>query len=204
MATYLNIDVLDVTEPDRGDAADEDVERRIVLLDSATGTRTSEAADSAPSASRVFRWRCFSRADWRVLKTFIDGKFGRAVPFWLITWEDDLDLTVDIAPNDLTITVEQCSYTALLFQYPSRRHIAFLDKLTGTRYFRKITAAVDGGSTETLTLDSSLGVSLPMASTAVSFLRLSRLDSDTPRIEWEGGQYATCDLPIKEIPWDVT
>lgn len=203
MATYLGSDVLDVTDPDRGSGAEDEVERRIIVLDSLTGTRTSFTADAGPTSSRVFRWRCFSRAEWRTLRTFLDGKFGRAIPFWLNTQEADLTLAADVGASDLTITGNLCGYTAQLFPFRARRHLAIYDKLTGTRYLRRVTDAVAGATTETLTLESALGAGVTAASSLVSFLRLSRMDTDRPRIEWSSGHYCECDLPIRELAFDA-
>ncbi len=200
MTAYLGATVLDLTEPDRASGAQDKFERRLFEMNTQTGIRTVDAPGPADAVVRDFVWTSMSRAEVKVLRDFIDSCAGRWTPFWLMTWQRDLELSTSYVANDPSIVIQAANYAALVFPTGNyRRHLALRGD-SGTFYFRSISAAVDNGNgTETLTLSASIGEAIT-APGLLSFLRLARLDTDEPRIAWEGGAFAKCSLPIREIP----
>lgn len=198
-ALYRGLPVLDVL-PDRGDGAADDVDRRVFLLDSKTGTRTVEAPATSPQATRDFLWTCFSRAEARALREFVTARRGRARPFWVLSWEQDFALAGDHSVDASVLVVLDRDYAAHVFPAgQSRRHLAV--RVAGVNYYRHVESAVDNGNgTESLALDAPIPVEMPAAGTLVASLRYARLDVDEPRIEWSGGHYAACTLAMREIP----
>lgn len=201
MTNYLSTSILDFTEPDRADGTEDVLDRRILELSGGTGTRTVDVPGPADAAVRSFAWLCFSRAEVKTLRTFIESCLGRGVPFWLQTWEEDFTLASDHVADSIALTVLGASYSALVFPNGrQRRHIG-VRAPGGAFNYRQIMNAVDNlDGTETLTLSASITDALPAAGTFISFLRYSRLDTDTPEIEWDGGYYARCLLPVRELP----
>lgn len=203
MASYLTVPILDFSEPDRQTGTDDGFERVIRELQPTTGTHAAETASPADMVTRRFAVVCYSRAEVRTMRTFFEGRLGRAVPFWLQTWEEDFTLAASHPSGSATLTVLAAGYATLVFpQGPQRRHIG-LQGPTGAFSYRRITNAVDNGNgTETLTLDTATDADLTTAS-LVTFLRYSRFDSDAIEIEWHGGHYAECMMPVRELPNEV-
>lgn len=197
---YRALPVLTVV-PDRGSATRDDVERRVYLLDGRLGVRFSDAPSAAPQTVRDFAWLCFSRAEARALREFVDARRGRARPFWMLAWQQDLELSADLAPGAGALTVRERGYTSMIFPAGNgRRHVAVRGLPGGAFHYRKVTASVDNGDgTETLTLDATVPDALPAATTFTTFLRFSRLEEDEQRIDWAGGHYASCLLPMREL-----
>jgi hypothetical protein len=95
-------------------------------------------------------------------------------------------------------------------QGAARRHVAVQREpdpahfpggpITHPFIYRRITGAEVGfgGATEILSIDEAFGVSL--LDPFIALLRYCRLDSDEVRVEWSGGQFARCRLPVREIP----
>lgn len=202
MASYEGVAVLDMTEPDRGAGAVDAFERDVLAEEPLTGARFVVADDAAPSVSRDFVWMAFDRTEAKAIRDFIDACYGRAIPFWLIAWEQSFTLAVDHLADSINLVVRSCGYAANVFPMgPSRRRLA-VRAPGGSFHYRKIINAVDNGNgTETLTLDAAIADALSTA-TFVSFLRLARLDTDEPRISWKG-HTAIARLPIRELPAEV-
>lgn len=203
MATLLGILILDLAEPDRAGGTEDSHVRKLYEMNAGTGTRFVEAVDPADTAVRVFEWMCFSRSEAKTLRQFIDGRLGRALPFWLVSFAADFTLTASAAAADRDIYVEEAGYVANVFPMgPYRRYIAI--RYPGGVAYRKVTAAVvSSPGVERLTLDTAIGADIVPEYTLVSFMRLSRLDSDDVRIEWTGGHFAKCSMPVRELPNEV-
>ena len=74
----------------------------------------------------------------------------------------------------------------------------------GVYAYRKVLAAVNNGDgTETLTIDSILGVSPARDQTILSYLTLRRLHDDENEIMWRTAGVAECTLRTVEIPTEV-
>lgn len=118
---------------------------------------------------------------------------GRRIPLWVPTWQDDLKVT-GISGND--ITIEQMGYTDNYNLHEARRDVCFIEP-DGTMTPRRITACVDGGATETLTLDGA-----PVADAMCSFLVHSRLDHDRLELQyrdWSRGGAVQTTLKFQQL-----
>lgn len=203
--TAYGFDVLDAA-PNQRDDAKITFARGFALLDPGIGAREGNAKSGQPVNNRPYLWWLNGRPAVTSLKTFLAARKGRAVPFWAPGWRTDLSLANDVGPTDPSITITACNYTRFLYPSPARRYLCFLLNLNGaTQLYRKVTAAVDNGNgTETLTLDTTLGQTTPAASTVVTFLRLCRLDADEIKIKWHTPEFAECEMPMVEVPAEVT
>jgi hypothetical protein len=122
LPTYLDLDVLEI-ELQREPATDETT-RRIYMHDNETGARSASSPVAVPTVVRAARWLCFSREESAVMRSFVDSHRGRAVPFWLLTREDDLELASPETAGSDEITILECGYTARMFTTDARRHVA--------------------------------------------------------------------------------
>jgi hypothetical protein len=206
MADYLGFPVLDVTVEDRGDGTAERYEQKRFELNTQTGTRTIDAP-GLPAGVREFLWTCFSRVEVEVLRVFIDGRRGRAVPFWLQLPEVAMRLLS--STGSPTLQIDYINFALAFAAAGGRAHLAIESDAPpfGVYSYRKVvsvTAGFPADAIEIVGLDSGPpggGVWGEGArSNRIHVLRLCRLDTDEARIEWEGGAFARCRLPIHELP----
>lgn len=196
---YLGLDVLDGLPTNDGEVQDAYM-RRLELLDGGTGLLTTDIRDRAPDWTRTILWRCYSRAEAAVLRDFLARRRGRAVPFWVPTFDEDFTLAADALTNASSLSVIAAGYSSLVFSLgPARHHLA-LQATPGIPIYRKVSGAVDNGNgTETLTLATSLDRDLSASRALVSFLRYCRLDDEAPKIAWNTRDYCECELPVREL-----
>ena len=108
---------------------------------------------------------------------------GRAVPVWVPSWTDDMRMSSAITSTSTNMQVERCGFTLSGGPRPEREDI-MIETMDGQRFFRRIMASAAGVITETLQLDSPLGVALaPQDVLRISFISLMRLNHDTIEIE---------------------
>lgn len=182
---YLGFDVLEV-EPSF-DAPRTNFMRSVKPLDSKTGALSVADRTGFPVPHiQQFRWVMETRADVDLWRQFVANRTGACVPFWVPTWRNNFPLSADVAPTDTSITIPLLGYTQFMFPINANHHLAFILNQNRVMSYRKVTAAVANVSTETLTLSSTLGVTIPSApgGALVCKLQLSRLAVDDPELTW--------------------
>lgn len=131
----------------------------------------------------------------RGLIYWLDGMRGA---LWVATYLQDLRVT---AIAGAVMTVSACNYTSDIALSMNRRDVR-IQTFDGTTHYRRISACVSNGATESLTLDSAL----PIAATdikLVSFMAIARSDSDIfELIHLEGGEVA-CAMTFRALRHDV-
>lgn len=203
MTTYLGYTVLDAVKHNAATTPAEGLDWNFVLDDDAVGKTFVEDPGGSPVPRRNFSWFMQTRADVVTFKAFIDSCKGMLTPFWVPTYNADLALANDINPGDGAVVIQKCNYTDFYFGQTARHHLAFIAP-DGSKTLRKVTAAVDNGNgTETLTLDSTISISLPAASTMTSFLVFCRLASDVVEMLWHTNDMAEALLQLVELPREV-
>lgn len=195
--TYLGFDVLEIDPgPDREGSDTRNLHR----LDAKAGKLRIVDRTGLPVVEpKGFRWLMDGRADIQVYRDFIAARKGALVPFWVPTWRHDLELVADILNTGNTVTISRVRYTTFMFPQTARRHVAiFLPD--GSKYYRKVIGASEATSTETLTLDSNIPVTVPKDGSMVSFLTLARLAVDDPQLDWHNRDLAEAVLDFVELP----
>lgn len=133
--------------------------RLLVVLDGETGpvdwVDVGDYGYKQQSISWLGRGRA-DQADLRSLLYWLAGRFGK---LWVPSFTNDLQLSATIGSSDTTITVEWCGYSDFGDQQLNARDIR-IELKNGTVFYRRITASTDGGSTETLTINASLGTTV--------------------------------------------
>ena len=169
MTAYLTFDVLEI-EPNSRDQSPDGFTRSFVRLDPGLGEVSVDDQGGTPIMSHSFSWFLDGRTNIDAFRTFIAARRGKAVPFWLPSWRQDLVLNTDLLSSDTVFLINFTGYTKFLFQSNARRYVVFLMP-NGTKIYRKITAALDMlDGTERITIDSSPGVAVTASTTMVSFL----------------------------------
>lgn len=112
----------------------------------------------------------------------------------------DLKVLSPIGAFDSAITVENRGYAANVPGAVGRRDILIVTTV-GSRYYRRITGATAlTDATESIALESALGVPLlPEEIRQVSFLRLVRLESDAVEIAHQTDDMAEVTLTLKSL-----
>ncbi len=199
MTTYLGFDVLEIA-PNAREAPEDSLRRSLVGLDPGLGARSTRARADAPDLVRPVLWTCQNRAEIADFKAFLEARRGQAVPFWLPSRRRDLLLSQSVGASDTGIAIQAMGYARLLFPVKARRHLAFL--YGSSWLYRSVTAATEGGATETLTLSTPLGVALPVG-TLVSHLLLCRLAADEVELIYITDSIAEARLSCLELPQEA-
>lgn len=197
---YRGHDVL--TEPPAGNAVRDQTETMPqVVTDGALGQWATAWPIATPTFDFPFSIVLETRdrvSDWLLWLAF---RRGRYAPFWMPTWRRDFRLTSSAGASDTDLIVSATGYTDAGFLTESRRHLAVIVPGGGafTVYPRRITNSVDNGNgTETLTIESSLGVAIDRHA-VLSLLVLVRLADDTNAILWHHPHLAVSDVRMVEV-----
>jgi hypothetical protein len=201
--TYLGLELLEVLHNMRDPIA-EAFGRQGDLLDNPTGRRVFDDHAGIPLPERSFSWTADGRAAVVALRTFLDAREGRRVPFWVPTCCWDLQLAEDGLAASQEILILRTGYGRFLYTSASRQHLALFPPGDAAPLLRQVLDVVENGDgTETLQLDAQLGADLPASTTMISFLVLCRLAEDLVRISYWGTALANAELPFRELPHEV-
>lgn len=123
---------------------------------------------------------------------------GRQTAFWAPLWTRGMRPLVAIGAAETTITIPYIGYSD---KYTSE-HI-FIRDAAGNVYARAVTASVNNGNdTETLTIDSALGVTLPVRNVRMLCrLLFCRILADRIEIQHRAGVGPKIVLPLEEVPF---
>ncbi len=181
-ATYRGYPVLEM-RPDESEDPSSMFRRDIETIDVGTGVVTLIDWPQRPFHEISVRWMAFGRTEYAALRSLIYALRGRMQTLWIPTWTADLKLTADIGSSATTLSVEWAGYTVFGRMQSHRRDIR-IELNSGAVYYRRITAAAEAGSTETLGIDSALGVAITRGQVrAISFLVLAEQTADRIDIE---------------------
>lgn len=175
--------------------------RQLEILDYETGAARVDDISGLAALLKSWHWTMGTRAEVVALRAWLHARAGRLMPFWSPTQGDDIEVLAPIGASDTAITIRNIGYKRYIDGRVDRRHIVIETK-SGTRYYRTITAASEiDDETETLAIDSALGVTIQVADLKlVRFMHLVRLDSDEVEIEWYSDQIAQCSTMLRSLP----
>jgi len=185
---------------------EERVRRKFVLLDSPPGVRQADEQSRAPSPTRPFSWLAFGRPEIEEMRTFLDARKGRAVPFWLPSFQWDLSLADDVVSSSPSLEVRWVRYVSqMLGTTGARRHVSLWDLGVGSFDHYAITAASDPGDrvSEFLTISPVAVREYQAARTVISFLKLCRLENDSVEVRYPSGDVAEATIVVREIPLEA-
>ena len=203
--TYLGYDVLELNY-NRVGPFDERLRRKFVLLDSKTGKRVSDEQAPAPAAARPFTWTALGRSEIAAMRAFLDARVGRAVPFWLPSYQWDLSLAEDVLQDQSIVTIRWIRFRQQMWGTTgARRHLALWSVGDGAMDYYRIADATDPADylTETLTLDPIAVRDYPLAKTVLSFLKLCRLEDDLVEITYPSANVAEATIRVRELPLEA-
>lgn len=203
--SYLGYDVLELNY-NRVGAFEERLKRKFVLLSSKTGRRIADEQAPVPATTRPFTWTAIGRDEITAMRSFLDARKGRAVPFWLPSFQWDLALAEDIAQNQSGATIRWVRYKQQMWgTTAARRHLALWSLGSSVMDYCRITGATDPANylTETLTLDPVAQRDYSRTQTVLSFLKLCRLDEDRIEVSYPSPQVAEATIRVRELPLEA-
>lgn len=192
--TYRGLPVM-VDAPNWVGSLDMGYLRKLAELDFGTSPVSFEDESGRPEIVQSMRWLMTSRAEVGAFKAWAYRRAGKHAATWVPTWVVDLVMTSNLSSVGLSFDIEAMGYARQINEGTHRKDVR-IELNSGAVYYRRITgaAAIDA-DTETITLDSALGVAItPADVNRISFMALSRLDGDGVEIAWftgDSGQATT-------------
>jgi hypothetical protein len=202
---YRGHDLLTPMPNDSAGDRDESWSMNTDGVDGGIGQVAVARAVDALTTARPHTFTLTTRADISDFLWWCALRRGAYAPFWVPTWRRDFQLVAGAGASDTELTVYDTDYASIGFTSEARRHLGVIVAANGARtvYPRRITASVDNGDgTETLTLESSLGVTLDTHA-VLSFLVLARLESDDIPLQWSHLGLAEASVRFVELPVEV-
>lgn len=145
-------------------------------------------------ASLDMLWRAKGRAEHTLVRSALYALAGRYRTLWVPTYTHDLVPVGNIAGTALT--VEHCGYTLFALGQEGRQDIR-IELNDGTVYYRRVTASVEAGANETLTLDASIGATVNAQQVRrISFLMLMQQSSDSTTLTHLTDADGLATLPV--------
>jgi hypothetical protein len=155
---------------------------------------------NAPEFTRPFHWTIKGRTAITKFLGWLDDRAGRARPFWLPNYSQDLVQVEDMAGVTTLLRVQDVQYSLYLKQHPNRRDVAFIP-WSGAPVFRRIiNSAVDGVGTEALTLDAAFGQIRKTSDwKRISFLTFVCLEQDSVELTWLTDDLLQATVAVTEV-----
>lgn len=199
-ASYLGYAVYPGTPNWTGDIEVEHL-RKLASLDYATGRAWVADESGRSSLLKSWHWQLATRAEIVAFRAWLAARKGRAVPFWSPTQGADLSLAASAGPADTNLTVRNIAYAKFIAGRADRRHL-MIETLAGQTYYRQITGASEiNAATESIGIDSALGVTLaPADIRRIRFLHLNRLEADDIEITWHTDRVAEAEAVLRSLP----
>jgi len=174
--------------------------RKLAVLDYGTGPVNIDDLSGHPVVGKRLRFTFSNRATIQAFRAWLHARQGRAVPFWLSSGQSDVALTRPINAADQHLAVKNIGYARYLASPTIRRDVA-IRVAAGAVHYRRITGAAEiSEDEELLTLDSMLGVTIPLARVLqVSFLDLVRLEADAQELFWETDGIVEAVLEVRTV-----
>lgn len=182
--TYRGVGVFNISN-DYANAIDVKQEVGEDMSDNSVGIfRNISIGNQMPRRTYTFK-ELRSRDELGEFIAWVYSCKGKLNPFWFVERVPSFFLQSDALSSDTNLIVEAGNYTQFSFPSAARRDIAI--KTSSGWVYRRITGSVvnvDG--TETITLESSLGVALHVADNPLMcFLKFVRLDQDMVEMSFE-------------------
>jgi len=195
--SYQGHDVL-LEAPNRVAPVAANFERLAEVVDGRTGLWAVDdpAEQSFQADSFVFLARDRAAVQW--WREWLYHRRGRVVPFWMPSWQADLEMVGEIGAGSSQLPVRPVSYALFYQGRPGRDHVA-IQTTAGDWILRGVSdGTVVGPELEYLLLDAPVGVSLgPGTVRRICWLRLVRLNGDAQQFEWRTAGVAQLRLTVR-------
>lgn len=164
-------------------------------LDSDTGLLDRVHTSDIGFTVQGHNWRALDRQQHAELRSYFYALAGRTNPTWVPTFAEDFYLALPVSSGATSITVRKCGFVAFGGPRTGRQDIEIVLK-DGTALRRRISgAAYDDQGREVISLTASIGQNIAVVDVArISFMSLSRLDTDTIEFTHHTDNRGVCDV----------
>jgi hypothetical protein len=198
-STYRNHPVL-TFKPNRSNPIDQQYLRLTSLLDNGINSATIDDHGKQPNIISSVEFILENKAQVAEFKNCLQQCAGRHKPFWMPTWQADLNSLELMAKGSRNMTIHNIGSSMHYQRQPGKQDVMVLLR-DGTRIYRHVTGAVISDSNsqkELLTFKKPLNQIInPQDILMISFLGLCRLDSDLVEFEWLTYDIARVVLKIR-------
>jgi hypothetical protein len=175
-------------------------ERLMYLLDPLTGVVDYKDRFGYPDETFPLSFYLNSRSKIWDFKGWLANLAGKAKPFWVPSWRNDLTMVSDFPQGQTIITMRNVGYSKFIKQNPYRSHLYFI-MANGSTYMTQITGSEEiSGTEEKLTLGTAYGSDIVAADVVqICFLNSVRLASDEVNIQYTRADEAVCSMSVQVI-----
>lgn len=170
-------------------------DRKTMIFDPQVGRRSYEDESGVPFMTQSQRYTFLTKQESDSWRKYIYAMRGSQRAMYVPTWTSDLQVVSVIEANALAIDAQHTNRTLLVGQAAGRRNIRI--KLTsGQVFYRAITGSSElNDSTERFNISQAFGIRIqPSEIALVSYMSLSRFDSDAFEFAWWSGD--VCDVSV--------
>ena len=181
-----------------------DFARKLAELDYGTGPRVTHDESGYPAIVQTHRWLLDGRPALGEFRAWIYARRGKYGALWVPTWAKDMVVVAPISALAVTIDIAHCGYSDNIAAGQHRRDIRIV-LAAGAVFYRRISSALEVNETvERITIDAPLGVAVGVADVVgISYLALSRLDTDGVEIAWWSGELAEAAHSVRAVGHDL-
>lgn len=175
----------------------EKIYRSVDTFDNESGVVEVDVTSNKIDHRQVITFSTRSRAERWAARQWIHSRLGRQKSFWVISWNNDLEVVSDFSSASSGFIVNSIDYSLLY----SVKDVMILLK-DGTKIFKRITGATaNEDGTENINFDSAIGTSaLASDVEMVSFMSHVRFDTDSVDISHQYNGQVQISIPVMEIP----
>jgi hypothetical protein len=186
-ATYVNSG-----EQEKSSDAD------IIISDYETGPFDIYSDNLFNKNTQSHLFKGFTKAVCWNNRKFIHSLLGQQGVVWIPSFKDDMILTDTIAPTDNAFSIQNIGLAEHMGLNVLRTHLAFIFT-NGTMLFREIMGITESGDDEIISINTTLGVEVPVGGCKICFLDKYRLNSDRVDIKWQYMGWNQCGVQFMRI-----
>lgn len=212
VTTYAGHPVI-LARPDESEDLNHAYQRKMLELDGQVGLPKFTDQASRAWTSQQYRWVHANRAAYAEFRRFLYSLRGRWKSFWAPTFMQDMTPSRDLTSGDAFLHIQKIGYTDYGGAVAGRKNIR-IELLDGTRLYREISGSINvGADEEKINLTETFGSTIVKENIrSISYLCLSRLESDTVEIQHEtdADGLNLCTVTFQSAPdfrdaalWDV-
>lgn len=157
--------------------------RATTPIDNDIGLPDADDVSGLAWMSQSHAWLLHGRAVRAAHRSLLYWLDGRVQALWVPSWNEDLTLAGPLYAAATSMDIVRCGVAFFLHQQPGRRNLR-IELTDGTVFYRGITGATEGATTEEVSLDSALGVDVqPDQVRTISWMMLATQASDSVEID---------------------
>jgi hypothetical protein len=196
--TYKSLSVLTQATYVSGGEQDKTSDADIIIADYETGAFDIYSDNLFNKNSQAHLFRNFTKAAAWDNRKFLHSLLGQQGVVWIPSFKDDMVLTDTIAPTDTAFNIQNVGLAEHMGLNALRTHLAFIFT-NGTILFREIMGITESGVEEIVSIDTALGVEVPVGGCKICFLDKYRLSSDRVDIKWQHMGWNQCGVQFLRV-----